>query len=237
MSAKFRRSVLLRSGLTSVAIALAILIAPPSVSARVLRVPCSGSDGGASGLVRAIAKADAAFLGPDTIELAPGCVYVLHTVNNNWYGPNGLPPIASPLSIEGNGAVIARSTASGTPAFRFFYVGANSDGPYTNGYTRPGTGAGRLALRDVTLTGGLAHGGNSHGGGGGAGLGGAIFSQGGVTLERTTLVGDIARGGFSFTGAARGAYGDGGGGLRGNSSPAGDGTPSTRRGGGVRGAV
>jgi hypothetical protein len=45
----------------------------------------------------------------DTLELGSGCTYTLTTVNNSWYGPNGLPPIASDITIEGNGATIIRA--------------------------------------------------------------------------------------------------------------------------------
>ena len=38
--------------------------------------------------------------------------------------PNGLPPIASDITIEGSGAKIMRDEAAGTPSFRFFFVGA-----------------------------------------------------------------------------------------------------------------
>ena len=47
--------------------------------------------------------------------------------NNNWYGPNALPPIASDITIEGNGATILRHQVP--PSFRFFYVGADRGDP------------------------------------------------------------------------------------------------------------
>ena len=53
--------------------------------------------------------------GADVIELAPGCTYTLTAVDNYWYGPNGLPPIASEITIEGNGATIARSATAPLP--------------------------------------------------------------------------------------------------------------------------
>ena len=39
-----------------------------------------------------------------SLTLTPGCTYTLSTANNFWYGPNALPPIASNVTIEGNGA-------------------------------------------------------------------------------------------------------------------------------------
>jgi CSLREA domain-containing protein len=83
----------------------------------------------------------------NTIVLQHGATYTLtqpdqpqagFTDRGPWYGPDGLPPIASSIVIDGNGATIARSTASGTPAFRLFFVGANPLAAGTFGYTSPG---------------------------------------------------------------------------------------------------
>ena len=85
---------------------------------------CGGTIGDGSSLVGAIDQANAAG-GSNVVQLGSGCVYTLTAVNNYWYGPNGLPPIASDITIDGNGATIARSQVSGTPAFRLFFVGAD----------------------------------------------------------------------------------------------------------------
>ena len=161
-----------------------------SASAATFTAGCSGATGDPDSLVSAIDQANAS-LGPDTVELGAGCLYLLTDVNNNWYGPNGLPAISSNVTIEGNGATIAR--ASSAPKFRLFFVGADPTSPGTDDYVSPGPGV--LTLRDVTLTGGLAKGGDSNAGGGGAGMGGAIFSQGTVTIDRSTLTQNTARGG------------------------------------------
>jgi CSLREA domain-containing protein len=151
----------------------------------------------------------------NTIVLAPGATYTLTAPDpaeladsdrGAWFGPNALPPIASSILIEGNGATIARSP-SATQAFRLFFIGANPNNSNTKGYISPGPGA--LTLQDVTLAGGLAHGGDSNRGGGGAGMGGAIFNQGRLIIERSTLTGNTAEGGASATTTA----GDGGGGI------------------------
>jgi hypothetical protein len=63
------------------------------------------------------------------------------------------------------------------------------------------------------LTGGFARGGDALRGGGGAGMGGAIFNQGTVVIERSTLVANTAEGG-SPTNPGAGASG---GGIGGNS--------------------
>jgi CSLREA domain-containing protein len=153
--------------------------------------------------------------GENTIVLQAGADYVLtqpdmpepgHTDRASWYGPNGLPPIASRIAIDGNGATISRSSFSSSP-FRLFYVGAGPGSPNPT-FTAPLPGPGVLTLREVTLEGGYAKGGDSNGGGGGAGLGGAIFSQGTVVIEHSTLVGNIAQGG-SANDASAGASGGG----------------------------
>lgn len=147
---------------------------------------------------------------PDTVQLGAGCRYTVTAAHNNWYGPNALPAIASDVTIEGNGSTIARNPLLTPAHFRFFYVGADRDD-----YTSPG--AGRLTLRELTLSGGSAQGGGSNGGGGGAGLGGAIFNQGVLVVERSTLVQNFAVGG-SAVGVT--AAGRGGGGI-GSDSPGG----------------
>ena len=192
-----------------------------------ITVPCTGSGGGASGLVAAIISADTG--GGGTITLTSGCNYSFTAPYANtgsqdladWYGPAALPAIASAIAIQGNGATISRSTASGTPAFRLFFVGANPSAAATPSWTTPG--AGSLALANVTLSGGLAQGGSGNGGGGGGGLGagGAIYNQGTVTLSAVTLTGNSAQGGS----AAGSGVGTGGGGI-------GADAPTTDNGGG-----
>ncbi len=119
--------------------------------------------------------------GPFVIELA-ATTYTLTQPENMSVGPTGLPEITSAITIDGNGAIIERSSAMGMPKFRIFTILAP---------------AGTLVLKDVTLRNGLALGDNgvNPGGGGSAGLGGAIFNQGTLTLERVTLQGNTAFGG------------------------------------------
>ena len=152
--------------------------------------------------------------GENTIVLQPGATYVLtrpdqpqagFTDRASWYGPNGLPPIASRIVIEGNGATIARSQFA--LPFRLFFVGAGLGSPNPT-YTAPPPGPGVLTLRDVTLEGGWAKGGDSNFGGGGAGMGGAIFSQGTVVIERSTVMDNLAEGGSAIDSTA-GASGGG----------------------------
>jgi hypothetical protein len=139
--------------------------------------------GDAAGLIADINQADAG--GGGTITLAAGSTYALTAIDNNWYGPNGLPPITAAITIVGNGATIERSAAPDTPAFRLFYVSGGLELP-----------AGSLTLQNMTLMGGLAQGGNGvAGGGGGLGAGGAIFNQGTLNLFGLTLTGNQAIGG------------------------------------------
>ena len=75
-----------------------------------------------------------------TIKLQAGTTYTLNAVDNNWYGPDGLPAISSNVTIDGNGATLLRDPAA--PIFRFFYVSGGLELP-----------AGRLTLEGLTLTG------------------------------------------------------------------------------------
>jgi hypothetical protein len=124
----------------------------------------------------------------DTIDLGGG-TFTLSTVDNNWYGPNGLPPIASDITIQ-NGTI---TRAAAAPHFRIFFVAADPAQPETLSYTSPG--AGKLTLRNATISSGFAEGGDSGGGGGGLGAGGAIFNQGVLLLNGATLSGNTADGG------------------------------------------
>jgi hypothetical protein len=114
----------------------------------------------------------------DSITLVAGSTFTLTAVHNTADGPTGLPVIApgEDLTVVGNGCVIERSAAAGTPAFRLLDVSAR----------------GALALTDVTLQGGLAFGYSS------AACGGAIYSQGALTLSGVTVQNNRAVGGNGF---------------------------------------
>ena len=135
----------------------------------------------------------------DVITLPAGSTVTLTEVDNRWYGPNGLPPIAGNITIDGQGSTIARDPMA--PNFRFFLVPRQK---LTDGLVD-----GALTLKHLTLSGGLAKGGSSRYGGGGAGMGGAIFNQGSLSLEAVTLADNTAEGGDS----AVSALGNGGGGI------------------------
>jgi hypothetical protein len=156
-------------------------------------VPCT-----TTALVDAIVAANSN-PGPDTLDLTASCDYVFASPFSGssspyayWYGASALPAVASDITINGNGATIERI---GSVPFRFFFVGADPANAHTLNYATPG--AGKLTLRDVTIGNGLAKGGDSGSGGGGAGLGGAIYNQGQLVIERSTLLQNEALGGNS----------------------------------------
>ncbi len=115
--------------------------------------------------------------GANTIILAGGRTYTLTAVDNTTDSPNGLPVIAANnLTIQGNGATIARSTAPGTSAFRLFEVAPTA----------------ALTLQNVILANGLVIGAPGR-----DGIGGAILNAAGATLtvKNSTLVGNQCVGG------------------------------------------
>ena len=116
--------------------------------------------------------------GANTIILARGKTFTLTAVNNTTHGPTGLPVIAANnnLTILGNGATLARSTAAGTPPFRLFYVAAGAN----------------LTLQDLTLVNGLVIGDTGKDAYGGAVVNAARAS---LSAERCKFVGNQAIGG------------------------------------------
>jgi hypothetical protein len=118
--------------------------------------------------------------GSNTIALAAGATFLLTAVNNTIDGPTGLPVIAANdnLTIQGNSATVARSTTSGTPAFRLFDVAQGAS----------------LTLANLTLQGGLASSVR------GSGEGGAIYNQGTLDLNGVTVQNNIAQGGNAYGG-------------------------------------
>src|SRR5262245_12764909 len=91
-------------------------------------------NGDVTGLISAINAANEAD-DADVIHLAKRGHYVLTT---EYADATGLPPITSPITIDGNDAVISRDGSPATPEFRIFYV-------------RRG---GNLTLDNVTVTNG-----------------------------------------------------------------------------------
>src|ERR1022692_398477 len=121
-------------------------------------VPCS-----VPSLISAISTANAT---SGTVTLTSGCVYTLTAVNNTTDGGAGLPVITGKVTVQGSGATIARSTVTGTPAFRVFDVAS----------------AGGLTLSSLTLSNGLANNGVQGGG--------AIYSHGTLSVTGSTFTGN-----------------------------------------------
>ena len=160
------------------------------------------ADGDVAALKSAIATANTNGEG-DTINLAEGGTYVLSAVDNTGTGPNGLPSIGADFGdlvvINGNGATITRSTASGTPEFRILQVldGAVvriNEATLSNGRLDPDqsssgggiySGNARLTLVACTLRDNFITGTDT--------AGGAIHNNSGtLTLRRCTFSGNLA---------------------------------------------
>jgi chitodextrinase len=145
-------AVMLIGGMTG-----AVAVAPPAFAG----TPCT-----AAALISAITTANAT---NGTVTLTSGCIYTLTAINNTTdNGGVGLPDITGKVTIQGSGATIARSTASGTPVFRIFDVSA----------------AGSLTLNSVTISNGLASNGQQGGGG--------IFNHGTLTVTGSTFTNNSA---------------------------------------------
>jgi hypothetical protein len=104
------------------------LVASPAHAADI-GVPCDPT-----ALVRAVAAANASAT-PDTLSLAPNCVYTLTTTADPTW-ESGLPAIEGKLIVNGNNATIGR--ADDAPRFRII------------------SNWGDLTLNEVTITGGHA---------------------------------------------------------------------------------
>ena len=108
----------------------------------------------------------AAGSGADTIALPANANITLSNAYGTPYGDVGLPLIGSRITIEGNGAVIARN-GSATDFFGLMVI----------------TKSGNLTLRQVTLSGGLLGG------------FGALGNHGTLTIENSTISGNADHGG------------------------------------------
>ena len=168
-----------------------------------LNPPFNIANGDVAGLIAAINAANTN-PGADTINLAPGGTYTLTQVGgpDSWNGPSGLPVINSPIIINGNGAIIQRSSAAGTPDFRIIFwtsgdltldgvtikggKGGDGAGLLIKGSTNPYVG--KVSIRNSTITendtqysGAVSYGGYLGGAGGG------IQNMGSLTLTNSTI--------------------------------------------------
>lgn len=149
---------------------LGALLAPDTSAATL--VPCSSNNtNNVQALINAITAANGGASG-GVVTLSGGCTYTLTTVNNSVDDDNGLPAIEGNVTINGNGATIARSTAGGIPTFRLFIV----DDTRT------------LTLNSLTLRNGVAPGTTSatpHGGG-------AVLNRGQLFVNGVTFINNTA---------------------------------------------
>jgi len=147
------------------ALVVAALIAP-TAHAATFNIPC----GDTAALNSAITSANTTAT-PDTIELAP-CTYTVTTPavvsNGNNYA---VPIVTQPLTINGNGATLERSSSAATP-FRIL-----------------GT-VNTLTVNDLTIKGGTLTA-NGQGGGGIVALLGATQT---LTLNRDVITGNVTNG-------------------------------------------
>ena len=155
-----------------------------------LETRCLLSSFTASSVADLIANMNAANAagGSNTIALAPASTFKLSAVENQTFGPTGLPIIAvgDDLTIVGSGNIIQRSSRTGTPAFRLFAVDSG----------------GSLSLKNLTLSGGLALSSSDAV----ATQGGAIRSQGALNLNGVTVQDSVAQG---FPALGGGIYSNG----------------------------
>jgi hypothetical protein len=152
--------------------------------------------------------------GSNTISLVSGNTFTLTAAQNTTDVGNGLPVIAANdnLTIQGDGDTIARSTASGTPAFRFFDVAPGAaltleNLTLSNGLVIGGTGmtayggaifneaGGSLRVSYTTFTANHAIGGDGGQYAGGLGIGGAVKNDGAAKFDHDFFSGNQAVGG------------------------------------------
>lgn len=142
------------------AISLLLTLLPACNLPSTINVNCSVTD-----LINAINVANID-VDHTTINLDPGCDYVLTAIDNSdLYGDNGLPIVSTPITINGNNAAISRGGAA--PDFRIFFVGDSGD----------------LVLNDLSLVNGFANGSGSAF----PGSGGAIYNQGMLQVNGSNL--------------------------------------------------
>ena len=137
-----------------------VVLSPRVARAAVFNIP----DGDVAGLVAAIHTANGNGEA-DTINLASGGTYTLTAIDN---ADNGLPIITSAITINGNGAIIGRSSTAGTPDFRVFNIATSGD----------------VILQAVTVTGGRLF-----------SSGGGIFNRGTLRAVDSVVTGNRGDGG------------------------------------------
>ena len=103
------------------------------------------------------ANDEATHPGTDIINLVPNSIYTVTSVDNNIWGPTGLPAITSTITINGNGATLQRDSYA--PDFRLLIVDTS----------------GNLTVNSLIVQGGSSN------------EGGAVFNFGLLQLTNVTL--------------------------------------------------
>jgi len=186
-------------------IVLALLMAAQPAASAMIDVPA----GDVAALVAAITTANANGEA-DTITLAPGATYSLVAVDNtpSW-GANGLPVVTSPITIEGNGAILERG-AGAVGGFRHLTIDGGghltvNDLTIRNGTTgTAGQDGGAVYVRSGTLAGSGCTFTNNHCAG--VCLGGAIHLQANDSV--VDLRDSVLSGNSSAEGGAKSVRGD-----------------------------
>ena len=168
---------------------LAFYAGLPLVSARA-PLSIDVADGDVAGLVAAIHAANG-MPGPDTINLAAGGTYAL-TVPQD--AQNGLPRISDSLTINGNGATIARSSAPGTPEFRILLVWTPGIVTLSSVTITNGKGSGDFPAGAIQLVQGTLNILDSTISNSSAAWGGGIgnYTTGKLNIERSRIVGNVS---------------------------------------------
>ena len=144
---------------------------PPTTPTPTLPPPCSPDF-----LIVSINNANSNGPGTDTINLDPGCIYQLDSVNNTTDGNNGLPSITSSIIINGSGATVRRATTAGKMALRLFHISAGGELTLNNITLLDGMGIEPLDVTDPVR--------NS---------GGAIYNAGILTVNEGLLTANRAK--------------------------------------------
>ncbi|MEA1921936.1 MAG: hypothetical protein U9N63_04705 [Pseudomonadota bacterium] len=143
------------------------------VQAAVFNPDCSSA-----GLVAAITSANGNGE-TNVINLPADCTITLDAINNTADGNNGLPDIATDITVNGNGGTIERNSASGS-SFRIFHIAS----------------IGKLTLNNITIQNGSEPGAE----------GGGICNRGVLNLNDSTIANnnnnDFGGGGIYTDGVA-----------------------------------
>jgi hypothetical protein len=175
--ASSRNMVKIACAITAPLLAVAFALPATVSAATITTVPCTGSGGGADGLVAAVNAANAS--GGGIINLVQGCTYRLVSANNvnpAFGDANGLPVITSKITIDGSGGNNQQSGESDSSGATIAGNGRDLrvlevDGPY-----------GDLTLQEITITKGFAN--------AGAGI---LNLEGRLTVNHSQVRGNTGR--------------------------------------------